>query len=149
MPDYQVTAVKRFLSTSPRLPPASYYNSTGRAYPDLAALSDNYWVVTNRLPIPWVSGTSASTPVVGGIVALINDWRLQRGLPALGFLNPALYRLQEGGNSTALYDVIHGCHLSCLDAAVQGQGFCAAPAWDPVTGWGTPNFPQLLRGLMG
>ncbi|XP_015672787.1 tripeptidyl-peptidase 1 [Protobothrops mucrosquamatus] len=149
MPDYQVTAVKRFLSTSPRLPPASYYNSTGRAYPDLAALSDNYWVVTNHVPMPWVSGTSASTPVVGGIVALINDWRLQRGLPALGFLNPALYRLQEGGNSTALYDVTHGCHLSCLDAAVQGEGFCAAPAWDPVTGWGTPNFPQLLRGLLG
>ncbi|XP_070605501.1 tripeptidyl-peptidase 1 [Erythrolamprus reginae] len=149
MPDYQVTAVKRFLSTSPRLPPASYYNHTGRAYPDLAALSDNYWVVANRLPMPWVSGTSASTPVVGGIVALINDWRLQRGLSALGFLNPALYRLQEGGNSTALYDVTHGCHLSCLDAAVQGQGFCAAPAWDPVTGWGTPNFPQLLRGLLG
>lgn len=42
---------------------------------------------------------------MGGIIALINDWRLQRGLPALGFLNPALYRLQEGGNSTALYDV--------------------------------------------
>ncbi|XP_034282279.2 tripeptidyl-peptidase 1 isoform X1 [Pantherophis guttatus] len=149
MPDYQVTAVKRFLSTSPHLPPASYYNSTGRAYPDLAALSDNYWVVTNHIPVPWVSGTSASTPVVGGIIALINDWRLQRRLPALGFLNPALYRLQERGNSTALYDVIHGCHLSCLDAAVQGQGFCAAPAWDPVTGWGTPNFPQLLRGLLG
>lgn len=54
----QVTAVKRFLSTSPRLPPASYYNSTGRAYPDLAALSDNYWVVTNHVPVPWVSGTS-------------------------------------------------------------------------------------------
>lgn len=54
----QVTAVKRFLSTSPQLPPASYYNSTGRAYPDLAALSDNYWVVTNHIPMPWVSGTS-------------------------------------------------------------------------------------------
>ncbi|KAM6447800.1 tripeptidyl-peptidase 1 [Liasis olivaceus] len=149
MPDYQATAVKRFLNTSPQLPPASYYNSTGRAYPDLAALSDNYWVVTNRIPTPWVSGTSASTPVVGGIIALINDRRLLRGLPPLGFLNPALYRLQRGGNSTALYDVTHGCHLSCLDAVVQGQGFCATTAWDPVTGWGTPNFPELLHALLG
>ncbi|XP_063162155.1 tripeptidyl-peptidase 1 [Candoia aspera] len=148
MPDYQVTAVKHFLSTSPRLPPASYYNGTGRAYPDLAALSDNYWVVVNRIPMPWVSGTSAATPVVGGIIALINDRRLQRGLPPLGFLNPALYQLQGGGNNTALYDVTHGCHLSCLDAVVQGQGFCATPAWDPVTGWGTPNFPELLRALL-
>ena len=42
------------------LPPQTYFNTSGRAYPDLAALSDNYWVVTNRVPIPWVSGTSVS-----------------------------------------------------------------------------------------
>ncbi|XP_015274465.1 PREDICTED: tripeptidyl-peptidase 1 [Gekko japonicus] len=110
MPSYQTSAVKQFLSRAPKLPPASYYNSSGRAYPDLAALSDNYWVVANRIPMPWVSGTSASTPVVG---------------------------------------VTEGCHLSCLDATVEGQGFCAVPAWDPVTGWGTPNFPELLRALLG
>ncbi|KAJ6652293.1 hypothetical protein lerEdw1_012746 [Lerista edwardsae] len=148
MPSYQAAAVKRFLSTAPKLPPASYYNSSGRAYPDLAALSDNYWVVTNRIPMPWVSGTSASTPVVGGILALINDRRLQRGRAPLGFLNPALYRLQARGGSSALYDVTQGCHLSCLDDTVEGQGFCAAPSWDPVTGWGTPNFPELLRALL-
>ncbi|XP_028581325.2 tripeptidyl-peptidase 1 [Podarcis muralis] len=149
MPKYQTTAVKRFLSTTSKLPPSSYYNKTGRAYPDLAALSDNYWVVSNRIPMPWVSGTSASTPVVGGIIALINDRRLQRGQSPLGFLNPALYRLQEKGNSTALYDVTTGCHYSCLDETVQGQGFCAAPSWDPVTGWGTPNYPELLSALLG
>lgn len=148
MPKYQTAAVKNFLSVTPKLPPSSYYNSTGRAYPDLAALSDNYWVVTNRIPLPWVSGTSASTPVVAGLIALINDRRLQQGRPPLGFLNPALYRLQDEGHSTALYDVTQGCHLSCLDATVEGQGFCAAPAWDPVTGWGTPNFPALLQALL-
>nr|XP_056714737.1 tripeptidyl-peptidase 1 [Euleptes europaea] len=149
MPSYQTAAVKEFLSAAPKLPPTSYYNSSGRAYPDLAALSDNYWVVTNRIPVPWISGTSASTPVVGGVIALINDRRLQRGRPPLGFLNPALYRLRRQGASSAFYDVTQGCHLSCLDATVEGQGFCAAPSWDPVTGWGTPNFPELLRALMG
>ncbi|XP_066475694.1 tripeptidyl-peptidase 1 [Tiliqua scincoides] len=148
MPSYQVSAVRRFLSTASKLPPSSYYNHSGRAYPDLAALSDNYWVVINRIPVPWVSGTSASTPVLGGIVALINDRRLQQGLAPLGFLNPALYQLQAQGSSPALYDVTEGCQLSCLDATVQGQGFCAAPSWDPVTGWGTPNFPELLRALL-
>ncbi|KAM4905514.1 tripeptidyl-peptidase 1 isoform 3-T4 [Sylvia borin] len=147
MPDYQAAAVRRFLHSASKLPPSSYYNSSGRAYPDLAALSDNYWVVTNRIPLPWVSGTSASTPVVAGMVALINDRRLQRGLAPLGFLNPALYQLQKQGLGDAFYDVIQGCHLSCLDGTVQGQGFCATPAWDPVTGWGTPNFPRLLRAL--
>uniref|UniRef100_A0A452I275 Tripeptidyl-peptidase 1 n=1 Tax=Gopherus agassizii TaxID=38772 RepID=A0A452I275_9SAUR len=148
MPDYQAAAVRNFLRSAPKLPPRSYYNSSGRAYPDLAALSDNYWVVTNRIPLPWVSGTSASTPVVGGIMALINDRRLQKGLPPLGFLNPALYKLQEKGPTAAFYDVTQGCHLSCLDAAVEGQGFCAGPSWDPVSGWGTPNFPQLLKALL-
>ncbi|XP_029457760.1 tripeptidyl-peptidase 1 [Rhinatrema bivittatum] len=148
MPDYQVAAVKHYLMTASKLPPESYYNSSGRAYPDIAALSDNYWVVTNRIPIPWVSGTSASTPVFGGILSLINDKRLQKGLPPLGFLNPALYKLHSSGNSSALFDVTTGCHLSCLDEKVQGQGFCAAPLWDPVTGWGTPNFPQLLRAFL-
>lgn len=54
----QAAAVGSFLSSASKLPPSSYYNSSGRAYPDLAALSDNYWVVTNRIPLPWVSGTS-------------------------------------------------------------------------------------------
>uniref|UniRef100_A0A8B9T243 TATA-box binding protein associated factor 10 n=1 Tax=Anas platyrhynchos TaxID=8839 RepID=A0A8B9T243_ANAPL len=54
----QAAAVRSFLRSAAKLPPSSYYNSSGRAYPDLAALSDNYWVVTNRVPLPWVSGTS-------------------------------------------------------------------------------------------
>lgn len=49
-----------FLTGAQRLPPESYFNRSGRAYPDLAALSDNYWVVSNLVPIPWVSGTSVS-----------------------------------------------------------------------------------------
>lgn len=145
MPDYQASAVSSYLKTvAATLPPQSYFNTSGRAYPDLAALSDNYWVVLNRIPVPWVSGTSASTPVVGGMLALINDKRLLKGLPALGFLNPRLYKLK----GRALFDVTEGCHLSCLDEQVQGKGFCAAPSWDPVTGWGTPDYPALLAALL-
>uniref|UniRef100_A0A665VZE0 Tripeptidyl-peptidase 1 n=1 Tax=Echeneis naucrates TaxID=173247 RepID=A0A665VZE0_ECHNA len=145
MPEYQVSAVERYLKTvAATLPPKSYYNISGRAYPDMAALSDNYWVVSNRIPVPLVSGTSASTPVVGGMLSLINDHRLLKGLPALGFLNPRLYKLK----GQALFDVTEGCHLGCIDEQVQGKGFCAAPSWDPVTGWGTPNYPALLAVLL-
>uniref|UniRef100_A0A8C2BBQ7 Tripeptidyl-peptidase 1 n=1 Tax=Cyprinus carpio TaxID=7962 RepID=A0A8C2BBQ7_CYPCA len=143
-PGYQVAAVEAYLKSVQPLPPQTYFNITGRAYPDLAALSDNYWVVTNRVPVPWVSGTSASTPVVGGILSLINDQRFLKGLPSLGFINPRLYKLQGKG----LYDVTEGCHLSCLDDKVEGKGFCASPLWDPVTGWGTPNYPALLKALI-
>lgn len=55
---FQEEAVAQFLSSSPHLPPSSYFNASGRAYPDVAALSDGYWVVSNSVPIPWVSGTS-------------------------------------------------------------------------------------------
>uniref|UniRef100_H3DIX9 Tripeptidyl-peptidase 1 n=1 Tax=Tetraodon nigroviridis TaxID=99883 RepID=H3DIX9_TETNG len=145
MPDYQASAVDAYLkSMAAVLPPRSYYNTSGRAYPDMAALSDNYWVVINRVPVPWVSGTSASTPVVGGMLSLINDQRLLKGLPVLGFLNPRLYKLK----GQALFDVTEGCHVSCVDEQVQGKGFCAAPSWDPVTGWGTPNYPELLAALL-
>ncbi|XP_069825383.1 tripeptidyl-peptidase 1 [Dendropsophus ebraccatus] len=147
MPDYQASAVSKYFTSSVKIPPESYYNRSGRAYPDVAALSDNYWVVTNRVPIPWVSGTSASTPVFGGILSLINDQRIKRGRSPLGFLNPALYRLHENATA-ALFDVTEGCHLSCFDDLVQAQGFCAAPSWDPVTGWGTPNYPELLKSLL-
>uniref|UniRef100_A0A4W6EES5 Tripeptidyl-peptidase 1 n=1 Tax=Lates calcarifer TaxID=8187 RepID=A0A4W6EES5_LATCA len=145
MPDYQVSAVEGYLKTvAAKLPPQSYYNVSGRAYPDMAALSDNYWVVINRVPVPWVSGTSASTPVVGGMLSLVNDHRLLKGLPTLGFLNPRLYKLK----GQALFDVTERLSPGCLDEQVQGQGFCAAPSWDPVTGWGTPNYPALLAALL-
>lgn len=55
---FQEEAVAQFLSSSPHVPPSSYFNASGRAYPDVAALSDGYWVVSNSVPIPWVSGTS-------------------------------------------------------------------------------------------
>ncbi|KAJ8371926.1 hypothetical protein AAFF_G00298780 [Aldrovandia affinis] len=87
---------------------------------------------------------TASTPVVRGILLLINDQRFLKGLPSLGFLNLRLFKLQGQG----LFDVTEGCHLGCLDEQVEGKGFCAAPSWDPVTGWGTPNYPALLAALL-
>uniref|UniRef100_A0A8D0UDW9 Tripeptidyl peptidase 1 n=1 Tax=Sus scrofa TaxID=9823 RepID=A0A8D0UDW9_PIG len=143
-PSYQEEAVTSYLTSSPHLPPSSYFNASGRAYPDVAALSDGYWVVSNHVPIPWVSGTSASTPVFGGFLSLINEHRILRGHPPLGFLNPRLYKQHGAG----LFDVTHGCHESCLNEEVEGQGFCSGPGWDPVTGWGTPNFPALLKTLI-
>lgn len=49
---------------------------------------------------------------------------------------------------TTSSQVTHGCHESCLNEEVEGQGFCSGPGWDPVTGWGTPNFPALLKTLL-
>ena len=40
-----------------------------------------------------IGGTSAASPTFAGIVALLNDARIEKGLPTLGFLNPLLYAI--------------------------------------------------------
>ncbi len=40
----------------------------------------------------YVYGTSASSPVVGAIITLINDARLALGKSTVGFINPVLVR---------------------------------------------------------
>ena len=55
-------------------------------------------------------------------MALINDRRLQRGLAPLGFLNPALYRLQEQAHDAALYDVSWAGGRGCRGAGAPVLG---------------------------
>jgi len=86
--------VAHYFANAKNLPPASYYNKTGRAYPDLSAISDGYTVVCNLIPMPGVAGTSCSTPVVSAVFSLINDLRFQHGLPPMGFLNPFIYQVR-------------------------------------------------------
>jgi len=140
-PSYQETAVNNYLSKA-KLPPQSYWNRTGRAYPDIAAHGGNvipYCILLNN---QWqgVAGTSASCPVVAAVIALINDVRLSSGKPALGFLNPFLYKTLAS-NPKAFNDIVQG------NNKYSGQyGFDAIAGWDPVTGAGTPNF-AVLSGL--
>ena len=45
---YQVEAVHGFLTNpSADLPPASYYNASGRGYPDITAFATNYPIIIN------------------------------------------------------------------------------------------------------
>lgn len=55
-------------------------------------------------------GTSASAPVVASIVALLNDARLYKGKPALGFLNPLIYQYAYKGGFT---DITSGQSSGC------------------------------------
>ena len=65
------------------LPPQKLWNNTGRGYPDVAALGGQkapYCVATGGR-FAGVAGTSASTPVVAGVVAKLNGLRLAAGKP--------------------------------------------------------------------
>ncbi|ROT40230.1 tripeptidyl-peptidase [Sodiomyces alkalinus F11] len=154
-PWYQVAAVEKYLEE--QLDPAAreYYEENGfvrfagRAFPDLSAHSSSpkYAYVDKRVP-GLTGGTSASCPVVAGIVGLLNDARLRRGLPTMGFINPWLY----AKGYQALEDVTGGAAVGCQGIDIQtgkrvpgagiipGASWNATPDWDPATGLGLPNF---------
>uniref|UniRef100_A0A7M5UVS3 Peptidase S53 domain-containing protein n=1 Tax=Clytia hemisphaerica TaxID=252671 RepID=A0A7M5UVS3_9CNID len=138
-PKYQTDAVAAYMHTE-GVPPKDLRNKTGHAYPGIAALCRHFWVVNNRVPVPGVTGTSASTPSVGGTISMVNEHRLNANKPVMGFLNPFIYK-----NPQAFYDVTSGCNEGCL---THDKGFCATEGFDPVTGYGSPNFPDLVKAAM-
>jgi len=140
-PAYQNDAVVAYLANSTNLPAASFYNASGRAYPDISALSAGFVVVVNLVPLPGVAGTSCSSPTTAAIVALLNDLRLQNNKSPLGFLNPWLYQL-GAQKSPAFTDILSGNNPGCGT-----NGFPATVGWDPSGGWGSPSYAQFAKLL--
>ena len=63
---------------------------------------------------------------------------------ALGFVNPAIYRIGVGPRyHGAFHDVTTGSNTVKYTAGAVG-GYQAAPGWDPVTGWGSPDAQVLV-----
>lgn len=120
-----------------------YYNASGRGYPDIAAQGYNFVIVWDGEDV-LVSGTSASTPTVASIFALVNDALIANGKSTMGFLNPWLYKY--GSTSSAFNDITSGSAVGCSEIG-NGEGFPAAEGWDAVTGWGTPKFEGILSLL--
>jgi len=143
-PAYQKAAVASYLNSGVALPPSSYYNSTGRAYPDIAAVGHNFLCFISGEDMP-VGGTSASAPTIGGIIAILNAVRLETGQKTIGFANPFLYKM-HAEHPPAFHDITvgdnkcteDGCFASC-------KGFEATVGWDPVTGLGTPNVAEMVK----
>ncbi|KAJ6568249.1 peptidase S8/S53 domain-containing protein [Mycena vulgaris] len=131
-PSYQSASVAPFL-TNLGTKFAGLFNATGRAYPDVSAAANGFQVVIGGRTSS-VGGTSASSPTVAGVVALLNDFRISEGKAPLGFLNPLIYSTAKAGFN----DITSGSNPGC------GQtGFTAIAGWDPVTGLGTPDFLRL------
>lgn len=144
MPAYQqdaVTAYLQKLQAAGEAPPASAFNSTGRGYPDVAALAgtQNPYCVAADKSFVGVGGTSASCPTTAGLFARINAERSAQGKPAMGFLNPFIYQ-----NGDAFNDVTQGS----VTGASGVKGFAALEGWDAATGFGTPNFPKVLAAAL-
>ena len=102
-----------------------------------------------------VGGTSASTPVMAGIVLLMNQYL---GANGLGNINPELYALASttgnvcNTNSPTSYCVFHditsGSNLIPCVAGTSGcvggyLGYAAGPGYDMVTGLGSVDATNL------
>jgi len=139
IPSYQAAYVAEYLKKA-SLPPSRYYNSTGRAYPDVAALAGQvnpYFISYKDGSFTAVAGTSAACPVFAGVVAQLNNVNLKNGKSQLGFMNQWIYQ-----NQAAFNDVTSG-----TNDGGNTYGFTAIAGWDPATGVGTPNFSLMEKAL--
>lgn len=117
------------------------YNSSGRAYPDVAAQGYADVVVWDNRYLT-VGGTSAASPTLAALFALVNDALLAAGRRPLGFLNPWLYKR----GYRAFTDITQGSAEGCSEIS-DGVGFPAQEGWDAVSGFGTPKFKSILQVL--
>jgi len=136
-PSYQSAAVKAYFDSGVTLPSSQYWNATNRGYPDVSAVGAAVLVIKDGKGIK-VGGTSASCPIWGGIVSILNSDRLESGKSSLGFLNPLLYQMYSDEPS-AFNDITVGTNGGgCTNLA-----FEATTGWDPLTGLGTPVFTKI------
>lgn len=143
-PDYQKEVVSKYIaSIDGRL--GGYYEPKNRAIPDISAIGTNVLVVANGRP-GLLQGTSASTPMIASMLAMVNDARARAGKKPLGWANKYLYRKEV---RETLLDVAHGESRSCDFDGDKPGGWPAKEGWDAVTGLGVPgDFNKLLDALV-
>ncbi len=122
-----------------------------RDTPDISLSADvNYYVVSSGSPLR-VGGTSASSPSLAGVIAILNQYLVANGAlsqPGLGNINPTLYRLAQAAPD-AFHDITAGSNsVPCAQnspACVNGtMGFNAGPGYDLATGLGTIDAYKLV-----
>jgi len=140
-PSYQKTVVDNWVTTTGDSSGFSaFFNTSGRAYPDVAAQATDFVIVVDGIE-EGVDGTSCATPTFASVIQLVNSELVAAGSSPLGFLNPWLYGTVSG--TAGLTDITSGKNTGC-SGVITGAGFEAVDGWDPATGLGTPNFVELL-----
>jgi len=147
MPDYQKSAVQGYINSGVKLPLKSLWNPNNRGYPDIGAVGENFCLLDPGQGCFLEGGTSASAPLIGGLVTLLNQDRLNSGKTPLGFINQIIYQLYDSdstkyfNNNFSGVDNSGGCPLD--------HGFTATPgSWTPLTGVGSPKFNEIRNFVM-
>ena len=131
-PGYQVDA---------GVPPSVNDGHRGRGVPDVAgnaSVNSGYPIILGGSPSMFpMNGTSSSTPLWAGLIAVINAALGEH----VGFVNPVLYAL----GSSVFRDIV--AEPGAMDNSVGAPGYPVGPGWDACTGWGSPKGVALLAGL--
>jgi hypothetical protein len=118
-----------------------------RAVPDVAAISvgddSNFFIVANGVNRTG-AGTSLSSPLWGGMCALINEARAEAGDPPVGLLGPKIYPLI----GTSSFNKIPSDEPGYDAAGILGNGlYLPGTGYDLITGLGSPNLASLIATL--
>lgn len=146
---WQSSAINAYLNSGVPLP--RKFNR-GRGYPDISMVGHNCPVVTSGQIEP-VDGTSCSSPIAAGVIAILNGIQEAKGNKPLGFLNPLLYKMHQD-DSSIFNDVVEGNNFcteyNCCPQRNDGGsdfGYLSSKGWDPVTGLGTLNVGKITNYL--
>ena len=123
-----------------------------------------------------IGGTSLSSPLMAGVLALVNQARFKANKSAIGFVNPALYSFDTGNADSSTAPIAKVRKPSAPTAVLRGyqndltrvrvvtmnstpnadnsaviegvdSSYVAAAGYDEVTGLGTPNVPALIEAF--
>ena len=123
---------------------ASQGSTSMRNIPDVAMVADQVFVISDNGQQVSAGGTSVASPLWAAFTALVNQQAAYSGLPPVGFLNPAVYSLGQGGSYTSVFhDITTGNNTN----ASSPNRFYAVAGYDLCTGWGTPVGRSLIDAL--
>jgi subtilase family serine protease len=112
---------------------------TLRNCPDVAleANTDNYICFNGGCAEGW-GGTSFAAPRWAAYLALLNQQRAANGMSSVGNMHRKIYTIGVGpGYSTFFHDITTGSN----------GPYSTEVGYDLVTGWGSPNGPELFEDL--
>lgn len=130
-------------------------NDGARDVPDISLTAsgahDGYLIYSNG-NLMSVGGTSASAPSFAGILGILNQYLVSKGLeqkPGLGNVNPTLYSLAQSA-PTAFHDIVSGDNIVPCSSGSKGCpasgsfGYKAGVGYDLATGLGSVDAYNLV-----
>ncbi|MGA2182377.1 MAG: protease pro-enzyme activation domain-containing protein [Bryobacteraceae bacterium] len=128
-------------------------NLGARLVPDIAfsSAAHDAYLAFSQGNLYGFEGTSASAPSFAGVVALLNQYLVSKGIQkqaGMGNINPELYRLAQSSPGV-FHDVTTGsnivpCAGGSPDCTNGFLGYSAGPGYDMVTGLGSVDAFSLV-----